>query len=73
MQSEPEQVLDRGSFGECIGDEAKLRKQTELKLEINRLIWQYAPAKTTLEEAEDIACKILTMVEGKNYLFGNAR
>jgi uncharacterized protein YwqG len=32
-------------------------RSTDLKLEINELVWRYASSKTTLEKAEDIASK----------------
>lgn len=35
---------------------------TELKLEINNLIWQYAPAYLSLYQAEDLAIKIGNMI-----------
>jgi len=35
----------------------------DLKAEINNLIWMYAPAETRLEEAESIACDVLTMIK----------
>lgn len=40
----------------------------DLKLEINRLIWQYAPAETTLGMADEMACKILTSILAGKYL-----
>ena len=40
----------------------------DLKLEINRLIWQYAPAETTLGTADDMACKILESILKGKYL-----
>jgi hypothetical protein len=39
---------------------------TELKLEINRLIWQYSPEETTIGAADELACKILvSILKGK--------
>ncbi len=40
----------------------------DLKLEINRLIWQYAPYDTTLGQADDMACKILNSIFAGKYL-----
>lgn len=40
----------------------------DLKLEINRLIWQYAPGETTLGTADEMACKILTSILAGKYL-----
>jgi hypothetical protein len=34
----------------------------DAKKEINNVIWMYGPAKLTLAEAEDRACKILAMI-----------
>jgi hypothetical protein len=41
---------------------------SDLKLEINRLIWQYAPGETTLGTADEMACKILTSILAGKYL-----
>lgn len=35
---------------------------SDLKVEINTLIWQYAPKSTTLEQAEAIAVDVLSMI-----------
>lgn len=40
----------------------------DLKLEINRLIWQYAPEETTLGAADELACKILNSILKGEYL-----
>ena len=40
----------------------------DLKLEINRLIWQYAPEETTLGTADELACKILNSILKGKYL-----
>lgn len=40
----------------------------DLKLEINRLIWQYAPEETTLGTADEIALKILNSILKGKYL-----
>jgi hypothetical protein len=47
----------------CEPERDALDKQTDLKLEINRLIWQYSPSNTTLEEAETVALKCLSAIE----------
>lgn len=41
---------------------------TDLKLRINQIIWEYAPAETTIGNAEDMACKILNSVRRGKYL-----
>ena len=38
------------------------KKITDLKKKINNLIWCNCPRKTTLDEAESIAIKILAMI-----------
>jgi len=35
----------------------------EIKKSINNIIWMYAPKETTLEKAEDAACKMLRIFE----------
>lgn len=39
--------------------------EEELKKEINNLIWMYAPPELTLEEAEQVALKVLGMIAGR--------
>jgi hypothetical protein len=34
----------------------------ELKLKINALLWEELPARTTLRDAEESACKIMLMI-----------
>mgnify|MGYP001308239162 CR=1 FL=1 len=40
----------------------------DLKLEINRLIWQYSPPETTLGMADLLACDILNSILAGKYL-----
>jgi len=43
----------------CFMDDDKI---TELKMEINNLIWTHSPHHTTLKQADLIACNALEMV-----------
>jgi hypothetical protein len=45
-----------------IGAEIKQDKLSDIKKEINNLIWMYAPENLTLGEAETIAVKITDMI-----------
>lgn len=40
----------------------------DLKLEVNRVIWQYAPAETTLGVADEVASKIVNSILAGKYL-----
>lgn len=42
-------------------DEYRLEKHlSDIKLELNNLIWMYGPPKMTLGEADKLACKLIS-------------
>jgi len=41
---------------------------TDLKMRLNQIIWEYAPAETTIGDAEGLACKIFNSVRKGKYL-----
>jgi hypothetical protein len=43
-------------------EQEQIRRETELKLEVNQLIWSYAPASMTLHTAETTAIQIVAMI-----------
>jgi len=67
----PEEMTPAGSesASDAPSASASGRDQyNDLKLEINRLIWQYAPEETTLGTADEMACKILNSIIKGKYL-----
>ena len=55
-------------LGAASGSASGRDQYNDLKLEINRLIWQYSPEQTTLGAADEMACKILNSILAGKYL-----
>lgn len=69
QQSEPITEAERqAAFAPVTGSASGRDQFNDLKLEINRLIWQYAPEETTLGTADEMACKILNSILKGKYL-----
>ena len=58
----------QAAFAPVTGSASGRDQYNDLKLEINRLIWQYAPEETTLGTADEMACKILNSILKGKYL-----
>ena len=69
--SQPETANEaerQAAFAPVTGSASGRDQYNDLKLEINRLIWQYAPEETTLGTADEMACKILNSILKGKYL-----
>lgn len=69
QQPEPMNEAERqAAFAPVTGSASGRDQYNDLKLELNRLIWQYAPEETTLGTADEMACKILNSILKGKYL-----
>lgn len=64
-QTEPAEAAFSAARGSASHTDAEI---TDLKMRLNQIIWEYAPAETTIGDAEDLACKILNAVRAGKYL-----
>ena len=62
MHREERTNADSLTFEEIEFDKPSLEN---LKTDINQLLWEYLPGKTTLEQAEEVAWKIYNLIAGK--------
>ena len=67
-QDVPPKPESEATFAAPLGSASGRDQYNDLKLEINRLIWQYAPEETTLGTADEMACKILNSILKGKYL-----
>ena len=40
-----------------------MNDDTQMKLEVNELVWRYLPGETTLSEAEEVAVRIFNLLQ----------